>query len=74
MIDYLATRISAAYSWTRISAVLIEAGQMTLAVAINNAFSFAAVHIGIADEWWYARTFSYAIERGANSVLAAGRQ
>lgn len=74
VIDDLATRISAAYARARVPAVLIEAGQVILAVAVNNAFSFAAVHVGIADEWRDASAFGRAIVRGANGVLAARRQ
>lgn len=71
MIDDLAMRISAAYSRTRISAMLIEASQVALAIAIDEAFGLATVYIGIADERRYARAFGYTVNRGANSVLAA---
>lgn len=70
MIDHLATGISAAHAWTRIPAVLIETGQVTLAVPIDDALGFAAVHVGITHERWYARTFGYTVNRRANSILA----
>lgn len=72
MIDDFAMRISAAYTWTRISAMLIEASQMTLAIPINNAFSLATVYIRVADKRWYACAFGYAINRSANSIFATG--
>jgi len=70
MIDYFATRISAAHAWTWISAVLIEASQMTFAIPIDDAFGFATVHIRITHERRHTCTFGYAIDRRANSVLA----
>jgi len=70
MIDYFAARINAAHAWTRISAVLIEASQMTFAIPIDDAFGLATVHIRITHERRHARTLGYAIDRRANGVLA----
>lgn len=72
MIDDFTMRISAAYTWTRISAMLIEASQMTLTISINDAFGFTTVYVRIADKRWYACAFGYAIDCSANSIFATG--
>lgn len=72
MIDDFAVRIRTAYAWTRISAVLIEASQVTFAISINNTLGFATVYVRIANEWRYACAFSYTVDRRTNGVLAAG--
>lgn len=70
MIDHFATRVSATHTRTRIPTVLIEAGQVTLTVAIDDALSLAAIRVRIADERWYARALSHTVDRGANGIFA----
>lgn len=74
MIDYFTFRIGTTDTWTRIPAMLIEAGEMIVAILIHNALRFTTVYVRIPNKWWNTLAFGDTVFLDTNSIFSTWHQ